>query len=62
MNLAMTMTTVHVKLKLKVLAKTTLVRGVCRNFEKGLPLHLSDCYIRVVYLLDCSIRVPQSFH
>ena len=25
-------------------------RGVCRNFEKGFPLQLNDCYIRVVYI------------
>ena len=26
--------------------------GVRRNFEKGFPLQLNDCYIRVVYLLE----------
>ena len=25
-------------------------RGVHRNFEKGFPIQLSDCYIRVVYI------------
>ena len=34
-----------------------IARGVGRNFEKGFPLHLSDCYTRVVYIPDCSIRV-----
>ena len=26
-------------------------RDIRRNFEKGFPLQLSDCYIRVVYSL-----------
>jgi len=31
-------------------ADVAAARGVCRNFEKEFPLHLSDCYIRVVYI------------
>ena len=31
----------------------TCGRGVRRNFEKGFPIQLSDCYIRVVYSLYC---------
>ena len=27
------------------------IRGVHRNFEKGFPLQLSDCYIRIVYIV-----------
>ena len=27
-----------------------VVRSICRNFEKGFPLQISDCYIRVVYV------------
>ena len=38
------------------------LRGVRRNVGKGFPLHQSDCYIRVVYIPDCSIRVSRSFH
>ena len=36
----------------KIVAYTMPVsgRGVRRNFEKGFPLHPSDCYIRVVYI------------
>ena len=41
--------------KLNSLPDFTNCRGVRRNFEKGFPLHLSDCYIRVIILSDCSI-------
>ena len=38
------------KIKPVALAFSKLHRGVCRNFEKGFPLSLIDCYIRIVCL------------
>ena len=36
--------------KVAIAALEHYSRGIHRNFEKGFPLLLSDCYIRVVYI------------
>ena len=37
-------------------------RDIRKNFEKGFPLQLSDCCIRIGIFPDCFIRVSRSFH